>query len=123
MIGYLSLTIIKAELTRDPSYTGEQEPFVRVSLGDHKAQTQVCEDAGKYPAWEKLLEPPFPISNLADDLLFECYDQDKAKLTLIGDIRVKVGTFSYKEPKKKWLTLTFKGKDSVELLIEANYLV
>ena len=57
------MTIVKAELTRDV-YVGELMPFVRITLGEIRTQTQVCEDEGQYPVWEKLLEPPIPVYNM-----------------------------------------------------------
>ena len=119
-LGYIWLKICKAELTRDVEQLGEQDPFVRVTLGDFKQQTQTCEDAGKYPDWDRVLQQPIPIQQLSDDVLIEVFDEDKNKVTLIGETTVKAGTLSFKDLKKRWLTLYFKGKEAGDLLIESR---
>ena len=83
-------------------------------------QTPICEDAGRFPVWEKTFEPAFPVISHSDEMLIECYDQDRSRTNLIGDTRIKVGTICFSYMKKFWFTLTDKGRDSVELLIEAK---
>jgi hypothetical protein len=53
-------------------------------------------------------------------VLIEVFDEDKNKVTLIGETTVKAGTLSFKDLKKRWLTLYFKGKESGDLLIESR---
>jgi len=67
-----------------------------------------------------VLEQPIPIQQLSDDVLIEVYDEDKNKVTLIGETTVKAGTLSFKELKKRWITLFYKGKEVGDLLIESR---
>ena len=53
-------------------------------------------------------------------MLIEVFDEDKNKVTAIGETKVIAGTLSFKDLKKRWLTLYLKGKESGDLLIQSR---
>ena len=114
--GLLQLTIIKAELNRDTEFLGDMDPFMVVTYNGISQRTPALQDAGKTPEWNLNLEP-FPVSSMADDITFKCFDENFRKDELIGEAKISVGRICGKEAKKRWLTLNFKGKDVGDLLI------
>ncbi len=39
VVGYLSLTIVQAEIIRDPTYFGLRKPYVRINVGNESYKT------------------------------------------------------------------------------------
>lgn len=85
------LVIHSAELTRDTEFFGKMDPFVTLVSEHLKLRTQVHENGGKKPVWEKSLniDPDY----LGDEVKFTCMDQDLTKTDLIGECIIPKSTF------------------------------
>ena len=94
---------------------------MRVTLGDYTQRTQTCKDAGIYPpVWDRVLDPPIPVHQLSDEVVIELFDEDLKRATLIGETTVKAGILNHRHTKTFCLTLSYKGEDMGEILIEAK---
>jgi len=70
---------IQANLTIDDNLIGKMDAYCKFKCGHHKAKSEVCKDAGKYPFWNTVL-------TLAtkDELYAECHVKNKKLGGLYG---------------------------------------
>ncbi len=56
-----------------------------------------------------------------DNLKIVCYDEDLISNDVVGECYLKPTKLFSTDFKRHWLPLTFKGKKSAEILLEAKY--
>lgn len=96
------------------------DPYVEIVYKKEVQQTQIMENAGKTPEWNVDMNA-MVIDQLEDKIKFTVYDKDLIMSEVVGETTIKVGKLCTLDNKKRWLNLTFKGKEAGDLLVESMY--
>lgn len=118
--GTLLLTLIEGKLTRDLDNFTKMDVYAVVELGGRKFQTQVHQEAGKAPKWNKTLE--IPIYNASEPIRITVMDKDLTNDDEIGSLSLK--TIDYLNALKKppqWVNIQFEGKTAGQISIQTQY--
>lgn len=118
MSGVLLIKPISAKLKRDTETFGKMDPFCRVKIGSDTQETKVHNNGGKFPAWTDTLA--FQKTN--ESLIYvQVWDKDTFKDDLVGECTLPLQSVIDKKKSSEWYTLSFKGKNAGEILMEVTY--
>ena len=118
MSGVLIIKPVSAKLKRDTETFGKMDPFCKVSIEGVSYETKVHSNGGKFPAWKDVLTFNRTNQNLMN---IEVWDKDTFNDDMIGECTVPLTTIIEKKKSSDWYTLSYKGKNAGEILIEAEW--
>lgn len=104
----LKITIVEAYLIRDTEIFSKMDPYVIMTYGGTVMKTDVHEESGTHPVWNKTFEINY--QSTSDIISFSVFDEDKFQDEIIGRRAIKLETLLEKDHLDKHFYLFFEGE-------------
>lgn len=118
MSGVLIIKPVSAKLKHDTETFGKMDPFCKVSVEGFSYETKVHSNGGKFPAWRDVFSYNITNQSLMN---VEIWDKDTLSNDLVGECTIPLNAIIEKKKSSEWYTLSYKGKNAGEVLIEAEW--
>jgi len=117
-LGKLKIKVCEGKLV-SPDRWEKIDPFVKIIFQGKEWKTSIKDDADITPVWNETHE--LTITNMSDDIVFKCYDDDFMKTQKVGNGKVKVFEWCKEPTSEGWWPLETHGKNGGKLRFELTW--